>query len=187
MKKPQFCHLLFSILFAFTSAVFADGMAVRAAEAALNEDFTDYLAEYEAIVYDSDDGLISAEINAIEQTPDGYLWVGTNDSGIGCYDPETGEVSFYTTEEGLTSNTIRCICGDGKGNIYIGTMNGVNVVTASGQMCSPGSLAEYGGIRSLSGKAGVVTAVTYEGTLVVMDSTVDGDSADVRIIFCQTA
>ncbi len=222
MKKPQFCHLLFSILFAFTSAVFADGMAVRAAEAALNEDFTDYLAEYEAIVYDSDDGLISAEINAIEQTPDGYLWVGTysglyrydgssfvssrldaricnvmamytddrgrlwvgtNDSGIGCYDPETGEVSFYTTEEGLTSNTIRCICGDGKGNIYIGTMNGMNVVTASGQMCSPGSLAEYGGIRSLSGKAGVVTAVTYEGTLVVMDSTVDGDSADVRIIF----
>ena len=32
----------------------------------------DYLAEYEAIFYDSYDGLVSAQINAVAQTGDGF-------------------------------------------------------------------------------------------------------------------
>ncbi|MCR5331015.1 MAG: response regulator [Lachnospiraceae bacterium] len=52
----------------------------------------DFMAEYAAVSYDSYDGLVSAEINAIAQTGDGYIWVGTY-SGLYRYDGKSFEKS----------------------------------------------------------------------------------------------
>ena len=51
----------------------------------------------------------------------GRIWIGTNDSGVGCYDPYTNELAFFSTDDGLSANTIRDICEDEDGHIYVGT------------------------------------------------------------------
>ena len=40
------------------------------------EDF-DYEADFDTVTYDADDGLLTSEANAVAQTRDGYIWVGT--------------------------------------------------------------------------------------------------------------
>ena len=54
----------------------------------------------------------------------GRLWIGTNDAGIARY--ENGTYTFFTQEDGLPSNSIRCFAEDSEGNIYVGT---------SGEIC----------------------------------------------------
>lgn len=49
----------------------------------------------------------------------GRLWIGTNDAGIARY--EDGEYTYFSKEDGLPSNSIRCFAEDREGNIYVGT------------------------------------------------------------------
>ena len=49
----------------------------------------------------------------------GRLWIGTNDAGIARY--ENGEYTYFTMEDGLPSNSIRCFAEDENGNVYVGT------------------------------------------------------------------
>ncbi len=62
-----------------------------------------------------------ANVMALYSDRKGRLWIGTNDSGVACYDPYSGEIIFVTKEEGLPSNSVRDICEDEKGNIYVAT------------------------------------------------------------------
>ena len=55
-----------------------------------------------------------------------YLWVATNDSGIGVIGD--GNVYNFTKKEGLPSSSVRCFAEDGNGFIYIGTTAGVAYV-----------------------------------------------------------
>ncbi|MBR5376446.1 MAG: hypothetical protein IK139_04130, partial [Lachnospiraceae bacterium] len=61
--------------------------------------------------------------NAISLFTDrkGRLWIGTNDSGVACFDPNTGNTVFYSTENGLCADSIRGICEDEAGTVYIST------------------------------------------------------------------
>lgn len=110
-----------------------------------------------AKVYNNTNGMVSSEANAICETEDGYiwigsyagltrydgtkfefiregglvnvtgmmtdscgrLWIGTNDAGIARY--ENGEYTYFTIEDGLPSNSIRCFAEDDAGNVYVGT------------------------------------------------------------------
>ncbi len=54
----------------------------------------------------------------------GRLWIGTNDAGIARY--ENGRYTYFTTEDNLPTNSVRCFAEDSKGNVYVGT---------SGKMC----------------------------------------------------
>ncbi len=120
----------------------------------------DFIAEYAQSQFGVEDGLNSAEINAIAQSGDGYiwagaysgiyryngttfeqmnldehitnattlhtdrkgrLWIGTNDSGVACYDPYSDKLCFITVDDGLCSNSIRDIGEDDAGNIYVAT------------------------------------------------------------------
>ncbi len=122
----------------------------------------DLRADHTNVIFGEDDGLLSAEINTIVQTRDGYiwagsysglylydgrkfvrvqvdrrisnvtelfedsrgkLWIGTNDSGVARYDTQSREIRFFTTNEGLASDSIRSICEDDEGGIYVGTMS----------------------------------------------------------------
>ena len=108
-------------------------------------------------IYDSKNGMVSSEANAICETNDGYiwigsyagltryngkdfefvregglvnvvgmmtdssgrLWIGTNDAGIARY--ENGEYTYFTSDDGLPSDSVRCFAEDEKGNVYVGT------------------------------------------------------------------
>ena len=172
-------------------------------------DASDFGAEYAAVVYGREDGLVSAEINAIEQTADGYiwagaysglyryngsrfeqlqlderisnamclcddpahgLWIGTNDSGLACYRPDTGAVSFYTVSDGLAADSIRAVCADGAGGVYVGTTSELCRVDASGAIRVYGEYPQLSGVQSLT-KLGDdrIAGVTALGLLFVMD------------------
>ena len=49
----------------------------------------------------------------------GRLWIGTNDAGIARY--EDGKYTYFTEQDGLPSNSIRCFAEDEEGNVYVGT------------------------------------------------------------------
>lgn len=180
-------------------------LTVSATPVFAEETGADFQAEYEAISYDTYDGLVSAEINTIAQTEDGYiwvgtysglyrydgvrfekanlderissvmvlfvdsagrLWIGTNDSGLCCYVPETGETQFYTTENGLASYSIRALSEDDAGNIYVGTVSLMTVIDADGVATCREDMDDINSVRSLcSGKENVIAGVTNDGTL----------------------
>ena len=55
------------------------------------------------------------------------LWIGTNDSGLFLMDK--GNLQSWTDEDGLGSDKINCIEEDGNGNIYVGTISGITMIT----------------------------------------------------------
>jgi diguanylate cyclase (GGDEF) domain len=140
---------------------------------AVKVEAADFESDYETVTFGSEDGLLAVQANAVAQTHDGYmwvgtysglyqydgirfreteidsrisnvmslfvdsrgrLWIGTNDTGVFCYDPETGETICYNSDNGLTADSIRCINEDTAGNIYIGTVRYVTKVTPSGEL-----------------------------------------------------
>ena len=171
------------------------------------EDF-DYEADFDTVTFDSDDGLLTSEANAVAQTRDGYiwvgtyaglyryngvlfvatniddrirnamclfcdskgrLWIGTNDSGLFSYDPETEAVLAYDTTSGLSSNSIRTICEDDKGNIYIGTAMSMARIDESGNVKSFSEWKSIFHTVSLDCmQDGSILGVTNSGTLFLV-------------------
>lgn len=62
----------------------------------------------------------------------GRIWVSTSREGLNLVeDPGAESPVFrrYTTDDGLASNNVRCVTEDSFGNLYIGTVRGVNRFT----------------------------------------------------------
>ncbi|MCR5640176.1 MAG: response regulator [Lachnospiraceae bacterium] len=72
--------------------------------------------EYAATVFDSSDGLYSSEINAVAQTPDGYIWVGGY-SGLYRFDGR----KFEQVDVANNVNSITELSVDEEGYLWIGT------------------------------------------------------------------
>jgi signal transduction histidine kinase/ligand-binding sensor domain-containing protein len=69
------------------------------------------------------------EIRAIFLDHIGRLWIASTQAGLSRIDDPTSDhphLARYTTEEGLSSNEIRCITEDRFGRIYVGTTRGVD-------------------------------------------------------------
>ncbi len=166
---------------------------------------SDFGAEYASVLYGRDSGLVSAEINAIAQTQDGYIWagaysgvyryngsvfeqmqldehitnamclyddpangmwIGTNESGLACYRPDTGDVRFYTVENGLAADSIRCVCSDGAGGVYVGTTSELCRVGADGAIRVYREYPQLVGAQSLAPLGdGRLAGVTARGLL----------------------
>ncbi|MCR5101430.1 MAG: response regulator [Butyrivibrio sp.] len=62
----------------------------------------------------------------------GRLWIGTNDSGVACYNLETEDIQFFSTKDGLASNSIRDICEGNDGDIYVSTSVYMYKISLSG-------------------------------------------------------
>ncbi len=171
----------------------------------LTAEAVDFNSDYAGISYNTEDGLVSAEINAIEQTGDGYiwlgtysglyrydgadfsridlgdkmnsitqlftdmkkrLWIGTNDSGVACYDPADGSVVWYDIASGLAANSIRSICEDGDGNIYVGTIAELCMINDGGGVKVFDRLPEVSYVRSMAyDGSGGIAGVTNGGEL----------------------
>ncbi len=79
---------------------------------------------YSAVLYDNTNGLPTSEANAITETEDGFIWIGSY-AGLIRYDGNIFERMDST--EGLTS--IKCLYVDSRDRLWIGTNdNGVAVM-----------------------------------------------------------
>jgi len=70
------------------------------------------------------DGLIRKMINTLFQTPDGKLWVGTEEGGFNVYDGKCFQ--SINTEDGLVGNGVRSIVQAPDGALWIGTTDGIS-------------------------------------------------------------
>lgn len=61
-----------------------------------------------------------------------YLWIGTSDNGLYCFNSVSKTISHYNHDpndsKSLSDNNIRCINTDRSGNIIVGTNAGLNVL-----------------------------------------------------------
>lgn len=59
----------------------------------------------------------------------GLVWVGTYSSGLDCFNPKTGRFRHYTAnKDQLSSDYIYALLEDRKGNIWVGTDAGLDVI-----------------------------------------------------------
>jgi ligand-binding sensor domain-containing protein len=75
------------------------------------------------------DGVPAGWIRALHVDRAGRLWIASGDGGLGRLDDAAAErprFSAYTTAQGLSSITVRCITEDRWGRIYAGTARGVD-------------------------------------------------------------
>lgn len=196
----------------------------------LRAEAQDFDADYETVTYGSKDGIFNSSANAVAQTPDGYLWVGTysglysydgikfeetdlhesikavkellvdswgrlwigtNDSGIVCYDTSVGSGTnyIYDTTNGLESDSIRAICEDAEGNIYIGTALSLTKLAAFGTVKTYYEWKDISHVQSLVPlDEGGIVGITNAGTLflakddMLLDTAVcTAENTDFRV------
>ncbi|MBP3856792.1 MAG: HD domain-containing protein [Ruminiclostridium sp.] len=83
---------------------------------------------FSAVLYDNTNGLPTSEANAIAETSDGFIWIGSY-AGLIRYDGNTFE--RMDPSGGLTS--IKCLYADSRDRLWIGTNdNGVAVMDKGG-------------------------------------------------------
>ena len=111
---------------------------------------------FSAVLYDNTDGLPTSEANAIAETSEGFLWIGSY-AGLIRYDGNTFERMDSTG--GLTS--IKCLYVDSRDRLWIGTNdNGIAVMER-------GELRKWGKLDGL--KSAHTRAITegQDGTIYV--------------------
>jgi ligand-binding sensor domain-containing protein len=75
------------------------------------------------------DGIPAGPITDLYLDRKGRLWISSNVSGLTRVDDPTAEhpaFKHYSIADGLTSNNVRCITEDLLGNIYVGTVRGID-------------------------------------------------------------
>jgi len=149
------------------------------------------------------DGLAGNMVFAIESTPDGNVWIGTN-NGVSRYDGTVGADSKpvftnFTSKDGLVNNWVLAIHVAPDGTLWFGTYNGVsrydgnqflnftikdglanNTVSA---ICSAPDGTIWFGTGSTSNKGNGVSC--YDGKGFVNYTTEDGLASNwVSSIYC---
>ncbi|WP_207420115.1 hybrid sensor histidine kinase/response regulator transcription factor [Desertivirga brevis] len=72
-------------------------------------------------------GLSNSVVNAIIPSGDGGFWTGTHSGGLNYVNPKKGESRSYSIKmyPNRSSNYIKTLAEDGKGNIWVGTLDGL--------------------------------------------------------------
>lgn len=93
------------------------------------------------------------------------LWIGTNDNGLGLCINET-LTNVIREEDGLPSNSVRCIAGGPKGLYYVGTADSLAVLSISSGVRMVDMIEEITYGESISVREdGTAAVVTNEGIL----------------------
>jgi len=80
------------------------------------------ITQYQQDFWTQEDGLPQASVQAITQTRNGYLWIGTRD-GLARFDGTKFTVYRGDEYSGLLSDDIRSLYEDKSGRLWIGTFN----------------------------------------------------------------
>lgn len=104
-------------------------------------------------------------VNCLYVDEEGRLWVGTNDDGVTIL--INGHVMNVIDEEyGLLWNSVKSIVCDSGGNYYIGTTQGLSLVSLSGGVKVTKSFAQVKNIIHMSAdKEGNVAVITDRGNI----------------------
>ena len=81
------------------------------------------LTQYSRHVWGQQNGLPQDTVKSITQTPDGYLWLGT-DEGLARFDGVDFTVFSRPTSD-LPANSITALAASPDGSLWIGTSNGL--------------------------------------------------------------
>ena len=84
------------------------------------------ISQYRHDVWQTDQGLPQNSVNAILQTRDGYLWLGTY-QGLVRFDGQRFTVFQTGSTPELRSNRILALCEDQDGALWIGTSAGARL------------------------------------------------------------
>ncbi len=88
-------------------------------------DPTKAISQYTHQVWDSGSGLPQSSVLSIAQTPDGYLWLGTEE-GLVRFDGVRFTVFDKRNTAGLLNDYIHALLLDSQGNLWIGTDGGLS-------------------------------------------------------------
>lgn len=71
---------------------------------------------------------------SMDEDEQGRLWLGTPLHGLYIYDPNSGTALNLNNEDGLPNNTIANIIEDDEGIRWVGTYNGISLVSEKGEL-----------------------------------------------------
>lgn len=128
------CALIAVVALFPLGALFAKSVSARTGEDSsvpeLSVNLINNTEGYASVLYDNTNGLPTSEANAIAQTSDGFIWIGSY-SGLIRYDGNTFE--RYDSTSGITS--VVSLYADSQERLWIGTNdNGAAVMDRSGNV-----------------------------------------------------
>lgn len=140
--------------------------------------------KYVSTIYNNSSGLYSSEANAIAETEDGCIWIGSY-AGLTRYD---GKKFEFITEGGIVSVT--ALMTDSKGNLWIGTNSG-RVVLYQGEEFHSLAVTSGEKIDSIRCFEEMEDGTIYVGTTGKMckigsDNTLQVLEADVNYVISMT-
>ena len=94
--------------------------------------FTQYLPNTQM----KQDGVLNDVVAvSIYEDGAGIIWIGTAEGGVNRLDPRTNVFTYFTTRDGLPSNVITSITGDKRGNLWLGTTQGLSRFNPTTHAC----------------------------------------------------
>ena len=120
-----------------------------------------YGEKYSAVLYDNRNGLPTSEANAIAQTSEGFIWIGSY-AGLIRYD---GNI-FEHFDSSMGISNVRCLYVDGQDRLWVGTNDSGVFMIAKGETHS---WNKKDGLKSVS-----IRAVAEDAQGLVYIATVDG-------------
>ena len=125
---------------------------------------------------DSTGGLASVVRLYVDQKD--RLWIGTNDNGVAMM--ERGELRQWRMADGLGSDKIRTIAGDGEGRIYVGTTAGITLFDEALQPhpLEDPRIADAYMEKMIPGSDGLFYCTTNEGDYFTLRGTDVADYMD---------
>lgn len=110
-------------------------------------------------------------VNCMYTDEAGRLWLGTNDDGLSICINETIS-NVLRREDGLPSNSIRCITESSEGLYYVGTTNSMVILSLNGGLKVKKEIQKVVYAESVcSGPEGLVATVTSEGDFYLIRGT----------------
>ena len=114
---------------------------------------------------DREQGLPETQVNAITQTPDGYLWLGTR-RGLVRYDGLTFTTFSPANTKAIPAYWINGVSVDRRGRLWVSTTGGLTVKEDSGFRRIPAAEVSAAAWDVLEDRRGRIWVATQEGVLV---------------------
>ena len=173
--KPAFSQNFTDEYDSYVQTVFSNSEGLLSGEANDIEQTNDgklWIGTYAGLFkYDGSKFKLMSDIHSVKSVnclfvdEEGRLWTGTNDGGITIFINEH-VMNVIDEESGLLSNSVKDIVCDTEGNYYIGTTEGISLVSLSGGVKITKNYEQIKNVSKMSAdKFGNVVAVTERGDL----------------------